>query len=394
MSLPEPHNNEWEGNGKEAREDRDRFREKKLRGGRLSTILLLEKIIRTLFAPKKHVRAIDKTLPEGDPMERRGFLKTLSIAGLSSLLDPDYLHAKEKWASGNTPQGPLPRRPFGRSEDQLSIIGFGGIIVKDTTPRDAAHYVSEAVERGVNYFDVAPSYGNAENRLGPALKPHRHQCFLACKTLKRDAKGAKEELEASLKKLQTDHFDLYQLHALTKIEEVEQIFAPGGAIETFVEAKRSGKIRHIGFSAHSEQAALAALDRFTFDSILFPLSFPTWIKGQFGPAVYQRAKQAGLGILGLKAMAHQKWPSPSPSAKQRWKKIWHEPFDDTDKVALGLRFTLHLPVTAMLPPGQWELFRMALGLAQSGALTPLNQKERELAEEIARGSTPIFAQHG
>ena len=327
-------------------------------------------------------------------MERRGFLKTLTVAGLSSLLDPDYLIAKEKWASGKTPQGLLPRRRYGRSEDQLSIIGFGGIIVMNTTPQDAANYVSQAVERGVNYFDVAPSYGNAEDRLGPALKPYRKQCFLACKTGKRDAAGAKEELEASLKKLQTDHFDLYQLHALTKMEEVEQVFAPGGAIETFTEAKRNGKIRYLGFSAHSEEAALAALDRFDFDSILFPLSFPTWIKGRFGPAVYQRAKQAGLGVLALKAMAHQKWPPQSPLAERPWKKTWYEPFDDTDKVALGLRFTLHLPVTTILTPGQWELFNMALGLAQSGALTPLNQKERELTEEIAGGSTPIFSQHG
>ena len=327
-------------------------------------------------------------------MQRRSFLKTIAAVGASSILDPGYLSAKEKWAAGKTPDAALPLRQYGRSKDQLSIIGFGGIIVKDTTPKDAAHYVSEAVERGVNYFDVAPSYGNAEDRLGPALKPHRNQCFLACKTVKRDAKGAGEELEASLKKLQTDRFDLYQLHALTKMEEVEQIFAPGGAIETFIQAKREGKIRNIGFSAHSEQAALAAMDRFSFDSILFPLSFPTWMKGQFGPAVYERAKQAGLGILALKAMAHQKWPAQNQSTERHWKKAWYEPFDEMDKVAMGLRFTLHLPVTSILTPGHWELFQMAIGLAQAGALTPLNDEERELAEQIAGASDPIFSQHG
>ena len=326
-------------------------------------------------------------------MERRGFLKKLTAAGLLSVLDPAYLRGKQKWALGGTPEQSVERRPFGRHEDQLSIIGFGGIIVSGVTPREATDYVAEAVDRGVNYFDVAPSYGNAQDRLGPALKPYRQKCFLACKTLKRDADGARAELEASLKTLQTDHFDLYQLHALTELEEVEQVFAPGGAMETFAAAKRDGKIRYLGFSAHSEEAALAALDHFDFDSILFPLGFPMWIKGQFGPKVFGRAKRSNQAILALKVTAHQRWPEQDKRAEHRWKKMWYEPFDETDKVALGLRFTLHLPVTAMVPPGHWELFRMALGLSQAGSLTPLNDKERRLAEEIAGTSTPIFSRH-
>ena len=324
-------------------------------------------------------------------MERRGFLKGLTAAGLLSVLDPAYLRGKQMLASGGTPEQGVERRRFGRHEDELSIIGFGGIVVSGVTPREASSYVAEAVERGVNYFDVAPSYGNAQDRLGPALKPYREKCFLACKTLKRDADGAQEELEASLKTLQTDHFDLYQLHALTKLEEVEQVFAPGGAMETFAAAKRDGRIRYLGFSAHSEEAALAALDRFDFDSILFPLGFPTWIKGQFGPKVVRRAKSSNQAILALKATAHQRWPEQNERAERRWKKTWYEPFDETDRVALGLRFTLHLPVTATIPPGHWELFQMALGLSQAGALTPLNDKERRLTEEIADTSLPIFS---
>jgi aryl-alcohol dehydrogenase-like predicted oxidoreductase len=261
----------------------------------------------------------------------------------------------------------------------------------NTTPKEASDYVAKAVERGVNYFDVAPSYGNAQDCLGPALKPHRQKCFLACKTLKRDAAGAKAELEGSLKTLQTDHVDLYQLHALTKIEEVEQVFAAGGAMETFLKAQKDGKIRHIGFSAHNEEAALLAQDRFDFDSVLFPLGFPTWMKEEFGPAVHKKAKEAGRGVLALKAMAHQKWPESIKPENRRWNKAWYEPFDDIDKVALGLRFTLNLPVTAMLTPGHWDLFKMALDLAQTGALTPLNNIERKLAQGIASKSDPIFS---
>ena len=115
---------------------------------------------------------------------------------------------------------------------------------------------------------------------------------------------------------------------------------------------------------------MAAQERFDFDSVLFPLGFPTWIKEEFGPAVHRKAKDAGRGILALKAMAHQKWPENSKPDDRRWKKAWYEPFDDIDKVAIGLRFTLHLPVTAMLTPGHWELFKMALDLAQAGRSPP------------------------
>ena len=106
-------------------------------------------------------------------------------------------------------------RPYGSTGIELSAVGFGGIVVMDETPADADRYVAEAIDRGVNYFDVAPSYGNAEERLGPALEPFRNRVFLACKTGKRDAAAARASLQESLKKLRTDRFDLFQLHAVT-----------------------------------------------------------------------------------------------------------------------------------------------------------------------------------
>ena len=318
----------------------------------------------------------------GGCLVRRNFLAT-TLAGL----DPAYLAAKEKLIVGKALGRPVPKQRYGRTTEKLSIIGFGGMVVRDVTPKEAANFVAEAVNRGINYFDVAPFYGNAQRRLGPALRPYRQKCFLACKTLERDAAGAARELEESLKLLQTDHFDLYQLHALYDVEEVEQAFGPGGAMETILKAKKDGKIRYIGFSAHSEEAAHAALDRFDFDSILFPLSFPLWIGANFGPSVYTRAKKTRMAIIALKAMAHQQWPR---GKKHRWEKTFYEPFDDIDRAALGLRFTFHLPVTAMFSPGHWELFQMALGLVQAGGLTPLNSNEKKIIKQIAKDSVPIF----
>ena len=308
-------------------------------------------------------------------------------------LDSAYLAVKERLAAGKVARRPIARRQYGRTKQKLSIIGFGGMVVQDVTPKNAREYVAEAVDRGVNYFDVAPFYGNAQSRLGPALEPYRQKCFLACKTLERGAAGSARELEQSLKVLKTDHFDLYQLHALTGVDEVEEAFGPGGAMETIMKARTDGKVRYIGFSAHSEEAAHAALDRFDFDSVLFPLSFPAWIKGKFGPSVYKRAKKAGMGILALKAMARGTRPRETNADRRRWNKAWYEPFDEIDKAALGLRFTLHLPVDAMVPPGHWELFKMALDLAQAGALVPLNDDEQKLIKKIARDSDPLFPLH-
>ena len=324
-------------------------------------------------------------------MERREFLTGLSAAGVLSMLDPAYLAAREALRSGVPPAQPVPRRPFGRATETLSLIGFGGIVVKDVTPAEAARYVGEAFERGVTYYDVAPTYGNAQERLGPALKPYRTSCFLACKTTERDAAGAKREMEESLRLLQTDHFDLYQLHAITTVADVDRAFAPGGAMEAILEAKKAGKVRYVGFSAHSEEAAHAAMDRYDFDSILFPLSAPTWIKGRFGPSIHRRATEARRAVLALKAMAYQKRSDGASGEARRWNKTWYDPLDAMDRVSLALRFTAHLPVHALIPPGHWELFDMAVSLAQSNALTPLNDRERQMVEAMAQASEPLFA---
>jgi len=142
---------------------------------------------------------------------------------------------------------------------------------------------------------VSPTYGDAELKLGPALEPYRKKVFLACKTGQRRREGALEELNESLRRLRTDYLDLYQLHSITDVkDDVDVVFAKGGAIEVFLEAEKQGRIRYLGFSAHSEQAALAAMDRYDFDSVLLPINFATFYKGDFGPRVIAAAKSKGM----------------------------------------------------------------------------------------------------
>lgn len=279
----------------------------------------------------------------------------------------------------------LERRRYGRTGVELSVVGFGGIVVKDEDPSSAARIVAKAVERGINYFDVAPTYGNAEERLGPALEPYRKSVFLACKTGKRKREEATAELHQSLEGLRTDYFDLYQLHGVTKLEEVDQIMGEGGAIETLIEARDQGLVRHLGFSAHSEEAATALLDRFEFDSVLFPLNWVCWHQGHFGPSVVERAQEKGAALLALKALAKRKLKE---GEERVWPKCWYVPVENPREASLALRFTLSLPVTAAVSPSHAELLWWACDAAEE--LTPLSDEEAEQVAEKTGGLEPIF----
>jgi aryl-alcohol dehydrogenase-like predicted oxidoreductase len=280
-------------------------------------------------------------------------------------------------------------RELGRSGSQLSVIGFGGIVLCGMEPSECDRAVAGALERGVSYFDVAPSYfdGEAEEKLGHALRGRRDEVFLACKTGKRDAQGARAELEQSLRRLQTDRFDLYQLHAMTSAEDVEAVFAPGGAMEVFEEAKQEGKVRLLGFSAHGAEAAVELLRRFSFDSVLFPFNFATFHHG-FGPQVIEAAQQAGAGLLALKGMARTHWPKDVPGEARAWHKPWYQPIDDHETACLALRWTLSLPITSALPPGEVVLQEMALQVASDP--TPLSAEEEEQVRALAEQTEPLF----
>jgi predicted aldo/keto reductase-like oxidoreductase len=286
--------------------------------------------------------------------------------------------------------GKIEKRSLGRTGEMLSRIGFGGILVRDATPGEASAVVKLAIDSGINYFDVAPTYGDAEIKLGPALEPYRKGVFLACKTTKRSRNESRAELEQSLKNLRTDHFDLYQFHAVTTLQDVDTIHAPGGAMETFLEARKEGKIRFIGFSAHSVEAAMAMMDRFDFDTILFPINFATWHAGNFGPQVLDRAQQKKMGILALKAMAKSPWPKGAENKK--YPKCWYEPLTSPEDIRMGLRFTLSHPVTAALTPGEQELFKIALNVSDS--LKPLKKNEMQAIKEKALNVNPLFKYTG
>lgn len=319
-------------------------------------------------------------------MKRRDFIRNTALAAPMISLFPADLSSLTRMAI----PGKIEKRALGRTGEMLSMIGFGGIVVKDATPEEASANVKLAIDSGVNYFDVAPSYGDAEVKLGPALEPYRKNVFLACKTGKRKKDDSRAELEQSLKNLRTDHFDLYQHHAVTSLDDVKTILGPGGAMETFLEAKKEGKIRFLGFSAHSVEAALALMDGFNFDTILFPFNFTTWYAGNFGPQVLARAQEKKMGILALKAMARGPWPKDAD--RSRYSKCWYEPLTTPEDIRMGLRFTLSHPVTAAVTPGEAELFKIAMSVRNN--LEPLKKSEVTAIKEKAMAGVPLFRFEG
>ena len=188
------------------------------------------------------------------------------------------------------------------STDQVSfLIGLGGITLAFMENDAAVQLAHEAIDAGVNHFDVAPTYGDAQAKMGHVLRERRAEVFLSCKTQKRDANGARAELEESLRLLQTDHIDLYQFHGLDQLEELDQVTGPGGALEAFLKARDEGIIRYLGVTGHRFDTHLETIRRIELDTVMAPLNFRT-VDRMCGPdGVIALARSKKMGVMAIKA---------------------------------------------------------------------------------------------
>ncbi|MBP2073365.1 aldo/keto reductase [Thermoanaerobacterium butyriciformans] len=276
------------------------------------------------------------------------------------------------------------KRVLGNTGEELSIIGFGGILVMNMEQNKANDLVAYAYDKGINYFDVSPSYGDAEIKLGNALVRKRDKVFLACKTDGRTEESALKEMTESFKRLKTDYFDLYQLHEMKTEDDYNKAISPGGVLELLDKAKKDGKIRYTGFSAHSVHIALKLMDAFDFDAILFPVNFVNYFNGNFGPQVIEKAISKNIGRLAIKAMAFTTKSQYDTSHP----KTWYMPIEDKEVAKLALRFTLSQPITAAIPPGDESYFPIALEVAEN--YKEITEDEINHLKEISKGVTPIF----
>jgi len=283
----------------------------------------------------------------------------------------------------------MEKRRFGRTGHLSTIAIFGAAAFWEISQQEADRVMEMVIEAGVNHIDVAPSYGQAEERIGPWMPRERERFFLGCKTMERTKDGAWNEMQESLKRLQTERFNLYQLHAITSMEELDACTMKGGALEALVEARRQGLTSHIGITGHgvdSPQVFIEALNRFDFDSILFPLNFVQMSNPEFrknAEELIAACKTKDVGTMVIKTVTKGPW-----GEKEQTATTWYEPFDEQEIIQKAVNFALSYEVTGLCTVGDTRVLPMVLKACEE--FTVLNKEE--IREMIQSGGQfePLF----
>ena len=277
----------------------------------------------------------------------------------------------------------MEKRQFGRIGHMSTVAIFGAAALGQVSQKEADIAIEQAISAGVNHIDAAPSYGDAEERLGPWMKTERDRFFLGCKTTERARDDAWAELHRSLERLNVDSFDLYQFHAVLTMDELDLIFQPGGAMEAFQEAKGQGLVKHIGITGHGHQAPsiyLEALRRYDFDSVLFPVN-PVL----FGIPEYRRdaeelirtCREKNVGTMVIKTITRGPWKD-----KQHTYDTWYEPCTEMDEIQTWIDFALSQDITGICTAGDVRLLPKVLRACEN--FTPMDPQAQE--ELIQRSS--------
>ena len=280
-------------------------------------------------------------------------------------------------------------RRFGRTGHMSTIAIFGAAAFWEISQADADKVMEQVIEAGVNHIDVAPSYGQAEQRVGPWMPRERGRFFLGCKTMERTKQGAWDEMQRSLKLLQTETFDLYQCHAITTMEELDAITMKGGALEAFVEARQRGLINYIGITGHgvnAPQIYLEALRRFDFDSVLFPLNFVQFAIPEFRKSAEEliaTCKAKDVGTMIIKTITKAPWGERPHTAN-----TWYEPFEKLAEIQRAINFGLSYEVTGLCTAGDTRILPLVLEACKN--FTPMNEAQREEMIQSAKQYEPLF----
>src|SRR4051812_26188483 len=263
-------------------------------------------------------------------------------------------------------------RRLGRLGHQSSVIIYGAAALAEVDQDTADRSVQQALDAGINHLDVAASYGEAELRLGPWMPRIRGNVFLATKTGDRDREGAWASINRSLERLQTDHVDLLQLHAIGDLDELGTALGKGGAIEAAVRAKEEGLVGDIGITGHGDQAApthLEALRRFPFATVLTPLNPVLWRDPEFRAnyeALVEEVRRQDVGLMTIKTASRRNWPDDAEQTHT----TWYEPFTDAERIRAAVSWVLaHDEITGLATSGDVRLLRPIID-AERNRLTP------------------------
>jgi aryl-alcohol dehydrogenase-like predicted oxidoreductase len=280
-------------------------------------------------------------------------------------------------------------RRFGRTNHMSTVAIFGGFALSQATQVEADRTMELVIESGINHIDIAPSYGHAEERLGPWMPRERQHFFLGCKTTERTYTGAADECKRSLERLQTEYFDLYQIHAITTFAELDLVTRPGGALEALIEARKSGLTRFIGITGHGVLAPKIfqeALQRFDFDSVLFPLNFIQYADAEYrrqAQALIQLCRHQDVGSMIIKSITRGPWGDQPQQYI-----TWYKPFTDPEHIQSAVDFALSQDITGICTVGDPDLFPSVVRACQNFTPMEVNQQEALIAR--ADHYEPLF----
>jgi aryl-alcohol dehydrogenase-like predicted oxidoreductase len=278
-------------------------------------------------------------------------------------------------------------RRLGRTEHESSVAILGAAAFWGSTPADTEISFNRALEAGVNHLDIAPQYGLAQELVGPLVPAVRDRLFIGCKTLRANPDGVRAQLEESLGLLGCDSFDLYQLHAVTDLAELDR---RAGAAEAVLRAKEEGICRFVGITGHGLDAPAAhrvALERYDFDTVMFPVNPRLWSDDQYradAEALLEEAQRRDVGVMAIKAGAARPW-----DGRPRTSTTWYEPYTDVLGLRRGIEFALSTPgVAAFCTPGDVSVLDDALEIARS--VSPMDDEARAGAVQETTAEPLIF----
>ncbi|MFN2139025.1 MAG: aldo/keto reductase [Candidatus Promineifilaceae bacterium] len=284
----------------------------------------------------------------------------------------------------------MQKRRFGRTGHMSTIAIFGGAAFYDTTQELVDRAMDQVIAAGVNHIDIAPGYGMAENFVGPWLEREGDRFFLGCKTEKRNKTEAAVEMRRSLERLRVDKFDLFQLHAVTNMDELDQVTGPGGALEAIVEAREEGLTDYIGITGHgvdSPAVFLEALRRFDFDTVLFPINFIQYANAEYRSKAEELVRvcsERDVGTMIIKAVARGPWGD-----KPKIYNCWYEPFDEPQAIQQAVNFALSQNISGLCTTGDTTILPMFLEACEN--FSPMDTAEQEELIASAGQYEPLFA---
>jgi len=261
----------------------------------------------------------------------------------------------------------LPMRTLGATGCEVTVLALGGVKYNMRSDAHAAGVVNRALDLGINYIDTAHSYEDSERKIGLVLRDRREGVFLATKTERRDRDGARREIEASFRRLQTDSIDLIQVHDLATEQQLAQAMGPDGALRAMEEYVEAGRVRFIGVTGHRYPALLAkALEEYPFDTLLVSLGAMQAAVRPFYETVMPVAQARGVGVIGMKVMAHG----------------W---FGEEGVAEPALRFVLGLEGVATALVGVDDVRQLEQNVRVARECRPLSDAERDALLAHARG---------